>query len=367
MKVLFISSGLADQYGGAAVSESSLVKYLSSFCDVVVLCRKKRTSASFVKKTSISKNVRTYTFSDVIKLLINKRSDLFNLFESVDIVHINGHWKWENYIFARVSKFLNKPYVLHPRGMCLIGHRKVLLKKIFNFLIGNYIVKNAVTIICLSNFEKKHFEKYKVKKFKVIPNGVDVNFDSTEKCLEHASTPFFLYLGRIEARKNLLFLIKAFKKYHFKGGLAKLILIGPAERNYDRILFNACKKLEIEEIIKICGPIYDKNKFIYIHQSIAVIYPAYEEAFGRVPFEVLGIGSVPIVPDESGSAEYLFPIFKECIYEHDNEDDLVKKLFWAESLKDKFLVTKNAKNWVNENLNWPFIVNEFYNLYKTLT
>ena len=108
-----------------------------------------------------------------------------------------------------------KFWVIHPRGMLLMGHRRVLLKRIFNLVIGSWIIKNASKVIALSRYETEQFKPHRIppERVQIIPNGVPL-----EQRGKRDPKPYFLYIGRIESRKNLIFLIQAFQKYRQSGG-----------------------------------------------------------------------------------------------------------------------------------------------------
>jgi glycosyltransferase involved in cell wall biosynthesis len=91
-----------------------------------------------------------------------------------------------------------------------------------------------------------------------------------------------------------------------------------------------------------------------------------EEPFGRVPFEALLAGSLPIVPTESGGSEYLAPLFPDSIYPTQNAGALATRLMWAEKLSDteRKNLLERGRQWVIENLDWETITNQISFLYR---
>jgi glycosyltransferase involved in cell wall biosynthesis len=104
-------------------------------------------------------------------------------------------------------------------------------------------------------------------------------------------------------------------------------------------------------------------------QAVAVVYPCLDEPFGRVPFETLIAGSLPIVPQESGGAEYLNPVLPEAIYPTNDSDALAKRLLWAENLSEELRgkTLSAARDWVENNLDWKKISHRILELYSEVT
>jgi len=248
---------------------------------------------------------------------------------------------------------------------CIFDIVKCCSKKLFNLVIGNSIVRAASKVIALSYFETKQFFPYGINsdKMAVIPNGIAAPPGKYVYIGQEAKS-YFLYIGRIEARKNLIFLVEAFKDYANKGGKEKLLFVGPVERGYDTQIQAKITELGMRDQIKVCQPAYGAEKWSYIQNSKAVIYPSYGEPFGRVPFEAVTCSVPCIVPSESGGAEYLGKFLPECIYEQDDLKSLVNSLFKSQKISTQAM--NEAKEWVQKCLNWDPITQDVISLYKTL-
>jgi glycosyltransferase involved in cell wall biosynthesis len=372
MHIIVTSQALTPWYGGSAISEASLCSHLGKNCKVTVLCREGAVDYAFVQSFGL-KEVREYQPREVVDAWRKPGHWLRQLIDSADVFHLNGHWKWENYFFARLCVGRGVPYVLHPRGMLLVGHRRVLLKRIFNLMIGNWIVRNASAVIALSQFERTQFLPYRTREDRVvvIPNGISTPGPSrvnNSVASVNGQGSFFLYLGRLEARKNLVFLVRVFDRYVKQGGKSNLLLVGPVERGYDRVVAGEIEALGLGERVHMHAPIYEPERSQYLRKAQAVIYPTNDEPFGRVPFETIAAGGVPVVPDESGSAEYLKPFLPDCIYRHQDQESLLLTMKQIEArnsgLDDRL---ETARHWVAERLDWTGITDTVMELYQKLS
>ncbi|MBM4316468.1 MAG: glycosyltransferase family 4 protein [Deltaproteobacteria bacterium] len=368
MKIVFLTSSLAAKYGGAAFSESSLVSELSRSNEVTALSRWNRVDLNFAKKQGL-KTIRTFRPIEVLLASIWQKHWLADEIAKAEVFHLNGHWYWENYFFARLCKKHGTPYVLHPRGMLWVAYRRPRLKRLFNLLMGNWIVYHATKVILLSQFEKKHCEAYPIKEERlvIIPNGITIS--NTVK-LSGKHQNYFLYIGRIEPRKNLEFLIRAFKKVSEVNLTCQLRLVGPVERNYDQGLRKLIIKLSLEDRVLLLPPAYDRQKEDLFRNATSVIYPAYEEAFGRTVFESFATGTLCLLPRASGGAELVNKFAPEVIYQTNCEASLSEKMLevLGYECQKRTSCIEIAQDWISKNLNWQSISKQVLAIYsETLT
>jgi len=367
LKLLFFSSGLAPEYGGAAISEASLCKALEKDAEVQIVCRQDRWNRKFVRDFGLN-TPKEFSPKDFYSCWRSASHPLRDWFESTDLIHLNGHWRWEYYFVSLIADELSIPYVLHPRGMMLVGGRKYHLKRVFNFLMGNQLVKKAQKLIALSEFETEQLRRYSFDqdKVQVIPNGVCGLFPNEENLENVDLSDHFLYFGRLEHRKNLLFLLDAYAQYLRKGGQKKLRLKGPIEHGYEQLIHRKVEELAISHHVSLLAPCYGMDKWRQLAQAVAVIYPCLDEPFGRVPFETLLSGGLPILPEESGGAEYLKSLISPAIYPTHSMDGLCERLFWAENLTINARATllSSAKDWVRKELDWARVSERVQKTYR---
>jgi|688.fasta_scaffold176639_3 glycosyltransferase involved in cell wall biosynthesis len=370
LRILFFSSGLSPEYGGAAISEASLCQSLESAANVLVACREDRWNRKFVRNFGL-KNILEFVPSDFYHCWRENNHPCREWFRGIDVVHLNGHWRWEYYFISKICQEMSIPYVVHPRGMMLVGGRKHRIKQVFNFLIGNPVAKAANKVIALSRFETEQLAPYGLSNDAtvVIPNGVCGFGEATGETYATPTSDHFLYFGRIEHRKNLLFLLDSFAKYRQLGGTKKLRLKGPVEHGYEQLVVQKIEELHLGHHVSLLAPSYGPDKWRHLGQAVAVVYPCLDEPFGRVPFETLIAGSLPIVPQESGGAEYLNPVLPEAIYPTNDSDALAKRLLWAENLSEELRgkTLSAARDWVENNLDWKKISHRILELYSEVT
>ncbi len=372
IRPLVMSNALSPIYGGSAFSEVVLCSTLKKYLAVTILCRKGNLDYSFARSHGLN-DVIEYSPEDIFRAYFNRKHWLHDILRAVSICHMNGHWRWEDHFLARLCKRYRIPYVIQPRGMFVINDRRPIVKRIFNFLLGNYTVRNAARIIALSEFEARQFEGYPLspEKIVVLPNGITLPGD-VRPCRDLGirqtkdSQKYFFYLGRLEPRKNLLFLIDVFRIYVQRGGESSLLIMGPSQGGYREKLESKIRKLSLSSRVQLLEPTYDERRWQWAARSCAVIYPTIDEAFGRVPFESLLAGALVIVPDKSGSAEYLRSLVPHGIYKSQDVEDLCRVLTLMDGMQEaeRSILLRRAKAWVENELDWDRICSRVIDVYS---
>jgi len=185
-------------------------------------------------------------------------------------------------------------------------------------LKSEYSCKHADRIIAISEQTKKDIiDLYHTnpEKIDVIYQSCDDSFKTIlpkevkEKIREKYQLPtkYLLYVGTIEARKNLLVLIKALPKINND---IKLVVIGKAT-DYTKLVKKEIEKLSLQDrVICLTGLPFADLPSIYQMASIFIL-PSYYEGFGIPIIEAL-YGNVPVIAakgsclEEAGGPDSLY-------------------------------------------------------------
>src|SRR3989344_9113087 len=113
---------------------------------------------------------------------------------------------------------------------------------------------------------------------------------------------FFLYLGALEPRKNILGILKAFSFLKSSSQIPKdsaLVIAGPLGWLYTDIL-KFCKSSPYRESIHLIGPIEETDKASLYSLAKVFVYPSFFEGFGFPPLEAMTAG-VPVITSNISS------------------------------------------------------------------
>jgi len=186
-------------------------------------------------------------------------------------------------------------------------------KVIFDLFWGNRILHEATRLIAVSKAERTQYENCGIPttKISVVYNGID---SSAYRKLPRAGgfvkdklgtdTKVVTYIGRLNARKGLDTLLRAFASVNRSDPKTFLVLVGPDD-GYRRPLEQLAEQLRITSSTIFTGMITMPHKLQVLADSDVVVYPGYSEIFGLVPFEALACGRPVVVCDDSGCGEII--------------------------------------------------------------
>jgi glycosyltransferase involved in cell wall biosynthesis len=230
-----------------------------------------------------------------------------------DIVHLNMYRTFQNVAAHYYCKKYGIPYVISARGSIPRIVRKVRLKQIYDVLWGKRILNDAQKVIGISKMEHPQYSAFGVSSDNIstIYNGIDIeNYDVLPPRGKFISAhnlhgkKIILYLGRINARKGLDFLVKSFSNIAAYRNDFILIIAGPDD-GYQQKLESLISSLGISDKVKFCGYMgYPEKIEAYVDAEI-VVYPSFLEYFGLVPFEALLCNTPAVVTKESGCGEII--------------------------------------------------------------
>lgn len=228
---------------------------------------------------------------------------------------------WEILTQKRIDNLFVPSHVLpliQPKNVAITIHDVVfryspksysLASRLYLDWTTKFAVKHAKKIITPSEATKKDlikFYKAHPKKITVIPLG----FESTKKNASKEllkkfnlePKKYFLFIGRIEYKKNTDTLIKAFQKFANANQDIQLVLAGFPGHGGKDIIESIPTKLK--ERIILTGYVKDNEKTALLENTLCFIFPSRFEGFGIPLLEAMNAG-VPIIASSIPSSKEL--------------------------------------------------------------
>ncbi|MDQ3015273.1 MAG: glycosyltransferase family 4 protein [Bacteroidota bacterium] len=251
-------------------------------------------------------------------------------------------------------------------------HVKPRIRRFYDQWMPIYI-KDADHIITVSQFSKKEIVAgYGVDpdKISVVYNGVSKKYhpitpeaaqDVRDQHID--GKPFFLYLGAIHPRKNILSLVRAFEKFKNDTGSDFHLVIAGRPSWYTKEVFKAVENSKWQEVIHLPGFIESETARNFMASAHALIYPSRYEGFGLPVVEAMASGTPVICSDvaslpeiagdaalffDPGDIDALVAHLKNVAFDHDLRSRLsqaghqrVQKFSWDDAAKSVYGILKN--------------------------
>lgn len=200
----------------------------------------------------------------------------------------------------------------------------------------DYTLKKSKKIITISNFSKNEIKKYfdsNSDKIKVIPNGYNKNLykkeenqQKTNAVLEKygISSPYILYVGRIEKKKNISNLIKAFAQIQENHNIKeKLVLVGNASFGADEVRY-LIDQLDLEDKVIMPGWVEEDDMPYFFNGTTVFVFPSNYEGFGIPILQAMACGVPVVASDVSSIPEVAGDAC--CFFDPSNVDDMAKQI-----------------------------------------
>jgi len=282
---------------------------------------------------------------------------IFRIIKKIDpdIVHA------QNLIFATPAliskKLLKIPYVVWGQGS------DVYLQNWFIKLVSKTIIKNADSVIALTNNMKMVMQTIYNRDIAVIPNGINIeNYrDELDEHKRENSGKRILFVGRLDPVKGVQYLLKAMEIVCEVLPDAKLILVGDGEeREKLECLTNS---LGMRDRVQFVGRIPHEKIPDYLYQADIFVLPSLSEGLAIVILEAMACG-LPIVATRVGGVpDIIEDGVNGYMVESGDFQEMAKKIiFILENQPVMHLISKNNRLKVQE-YDWKNVINQIECIY----
>lgn len=230
--------------------------------------------------------------------------------EDADIIHLMSHWSVLNAMVYVAAQRAGKPYVVCPAGALPMFGRSRWLKRFYNLVVGNAIIRNASGWIAVTESELPQFEEYGVpaSRVTVIPNGVSGEdfpaVDVAEFRSRHGlpDAPVILFMGRLNPIKGPDLLLQAFLAARHAFPEHHLVFAGP-DGGMLAELRETVERSGGGRFVHFLGYVSGADKSAAYHMADLLVVPSRLEAMSIVAIEA-GICGVPVLlTDQCGFGE----------------------------------------------------------------
>jgi glycosyltransferase involved in cell wall biosynthesis len=224
------------------------------------------------------------------------------------VVHVHGVWAAPQLYAARAARAMGLPFVFTAHGMLepwlwtQQGWRVRAKKAVYWRSLAQPALQRATVVHAITALERDHvFRLLPKTRIEVIPNAIEVGAAPTDTGDRERTV---LFLGRIEPKKGVDILVRAFAE----AGLSRdwaLVVAGPAwSEPYLAELKRIAAELGLRDRVRFPGPVFGDAKRRLLETAWVMAAPSHSEVVGLVNLEA-GERELPsITTHQTGLADW---------------------------------------------------------------
>jgi glycosyltransferase involved in cell wall biosynthesis len=386
VKILQIIPVFSEFFGGPVFDVQSISRHLSKEHEVTIYTTTAtdwntdgQAREEWLDRIHVIYPNRAFKFKPMRELLICKGFNrlLNDNIADFDVIHLHT---WRQFMEFSICKYAVKygiPYVHQSHG-ALSRTEKKGRKLLYETIFGHKVLRNASSVIALSNVEANEYSAMGVAKNKinVIPNGIDL-FEY--RCLPSSGTfkkkfginseqKIILYLGRIHRTKGIDFLVNTFARLlrnpSFQNTL--LVIAGPDEGGYLQEIKQLVFSLGIVKNVLFPGILLGQEKIAAFVDASICAYLRPNEPFGRVSLEAAASGTPVVVCRDSPMANIVQDGNFGFSVDYGDINQLLMILESSLSSGLSSNMGKNGREYVLKNFSWEKITCDLVTLYQQM-
>lgn len=299
---------------------------------------------------------------------------LKELSKEYDIVHCGGYDQLESWLLAK--SIPEKLVVYHGTYYSSFnkGYNKKV--KVIDKLFLPRFKRKGIFFDTKSNLSADFLKQRGLKDVYPVGVGIDLEQLQAKEMLESPlsdkllsikkdSKKILMYVGRIEPRRNILFLLDIFKAVNESNKDTKLLIVGKGEEEYRKKCFDYAEEIGIKDAIIYEEYIDQKNlPLVYSYADIFLL-PTIYEIFGMVLLEAMYFGA-PVVTTYNGGSDMLIENNKSGLIIDAFDVEVWKKevLSLLNDSERKDRIVNEAKGKIENDFTWDALANKFINVYE---
>lgn len=382
MKILMVIPAVGDVYGGTSKSVIELTEAIGNLgIDVDIITTNANGNfrldvplLTWIKKEKY--RIQYFSYWNLLdyKFSYSLTSWLFNNVKQYNIVHTHAIFSYPLLPAYWASQKNEIPYIATPHGMLepwALAY-KSSKKKLYFSLLEQPALNKASLIHTISSTEAENVKSINLKPpLVVIPNGIHrkdfESFPSPEVLYQEfpitRNKTLIIFLGRIDPKKGLDLLAKAFAKAHQIFPETHLIVAGQDNTGYLPIAQNYFKESGCSDAVTFTGMLTGDLKYSALSAANIYVAPSYSEGFSMSVLEGMASGLPCVITTgcnfpEANEVSEIVDIDAEKI-----GNALIKLLQNPSKAKD---MGDRARQFILENYTWDKVASNMILMYKRI-
>lgn len=377
MKILYLIQRFLPYVGGAENHLHQIAKRLASHYDLSVITFGAQSRNYQVSKIPVRsyRGLRIHWGSGFTTISHGMLKDLLKM--KPDIIHAHTYGFVHTDLASFISKMKNIPLVIttHYDRSKTDEISKILLRELYDNVVGRITLSLANKILAATDYEKNFLvAKFSLndEKVSVVPNGVEFekfrNLPDPQSIVSQyglQQSRVGLFVGRIEKKKGLQYLLQAAPKVASEFPDFKILLVGP-DWGYKSELKKIAKRLKIENLVIFAGQLDELDLLKAYNLSEFSILPSLGEATGLTILESMAAGR-PIVASRLPTIDEFIVHEKDgLLFEPGHPEKLANSIISLMSnLKLREKLIENGKI-ISKERDWSKIVKMITDIYQKI-
>lgn len=342
-------------------------------CDIVLYTDKKAYEEDVVLENNKKIHIYYLNAKNILKNAIFE-SKLYEIVKNYDIIQTAEYDQIGN---VKLQKMVNNKMIIYHGPYSCNFTRGYNIKCIFSDIYYIFCRKyKNVQCIAKSALAEKLLIKKGFRNVTTIGVGLDGDrFNNTLKSNEQIKKiieekeaqklKYLLYIGKLEERRNILFLIDVLEKVCNKNEKIRLILVGKGDSKYvDKCMKYAENKNLKNKIIHFESISQTELPNLYKNSEIFLL-PTQYEIFGMVLLEAMYFG-IPVITTLNGGSSTLIENEKNgiiCSLDNISSwEEYINKIINDDAYRKRISIASCEQ--INNNYMWDRLADKFLDIYS---
>lgn len=374
IKILHVMSKFGASSGGPTNQVCHLSKLLSkNGYEVSILTTDYNIDDFYIKKLEGVADIKVAHSMLGRYMYCPELTKILDNYLDYDVFQLWGLRGYLNMVAYKFCKTRGIPYIIKTSDTLPVILRSHVKKKVFDLVVGNRMLKEAASLIAITQDEINQYLRkgVDINKIRLIPpsvHEVQTGSDFIKGRFRNEigisqSDKVILFLGRVHKKKGIDWLLSVFEKNKRKWSNVKLVIVGPDDGFMKPLKALVLKKSLHEQVIFV-GPIYGESKMSVYFDADIFVLPSMRDAVPGACLEA-GMAGLPLVVTETcGIPEVTrYRAGFEVVYRNSQSlERALQMLLFNKELRCK--MGDNAKRMVTANFTYERLLPKYEELYR---
>lgn len=294
---------------------------------------------------------------------------IFKQYDILQSIEYNELYTWH-----MAKKYKDKILVYHGPYYNAFNKRYNLMAKVFDLFFTRRYIKLNTAFLTKSCLATEYLKKKGIMNIMTVGVGIDLyNMKIDESNIHPIALRIdnfphqykLLYIGRLEPRRNCLFLVDVFRALRSKGIDAGLVLIGKGEESYKKELFDRFADEGLTEFVLYEPEIEQKYIAQVYKRTDMFLLPTIYDIYGMVLLEAMFFGQCVITTVNGGANMMIENEVNGIVFDRFDVaewSDMIYRLLMNDLMRQD--MGKRAHDTVADEFTWDALSCKFLTAYE---